>query len=100
VVLLAGSHSIFNTWKNNVCHLLNVHGVNDVTQTKIRTDKPLVPEPSAFECEMAIEKQKRYKPSGTDQVSAESIQAGSRTMRSEIHKLIILRGIRNKCLNS
>jgi hypothetical protein len=31
--LLADSHSILNMWKNYVCQLLNVHGVNDVRQT-------------------------------------------------------------------
>jgi hypothetical protein len=35
--------------------LLNVHGDNDVKQTEIHTAQPLVPEPSAFEVEMAIE---------------------------------------------
>jgi hypothetical protein len=36
--------------------VLNVHGVNDVMQTEIHTAEPLVPEPSAFEVEMAIGK--------------------------------------------
>jgi len=31
------------------CHLLNVHGVNDVRQTDMHTDESLVPEPSPFE---------------------------------------------------
>jgi hypothetical protein len=35
---------------------LIVHGVNDVRQTEIHTTEPLVPEPSAFEVEMVIEK--------------------------------------------
>jgi len=35
---------------------LNVHEVNDVSHTEIHTAEPLVPEPSAFEVEMAIEK--------------------------------------------
>jgi hypothetical protein len=39
--------------------LLHVHGVNDARETEIRTAEPLVPEPSAFEYEMAIEKIKR-----------------------------------------
>jgi hypothetical protein len=41
--------------------LLNVRGVNDVGQTEIHTAEPLVPEPSAFEVEMAVEKIKRHK---------------------------------------
>jgi len=37
---------------------LNVHGVNDIRQTEIHTTEPLVPEPSAFEVEMGVEKLK------------------------------------------
>ena len=47
-----------------------------------------MPEPSAFEDEMAIEKLKRHKSPGTDKTRAEMIQAGGRSIRSEIHKLI------------
>jgi hypothetical protein len=43
---------------------LNVHGVNDVRQTEIQTEEPLVPELSAFEPELAIEKLKSHKSSG------------------------------------
>ena len=38
--------------------LLNVHGVNDVRQIEIQKAEPLMPEPSAFEFEMAIEELK------------------------------------------
>jgi hypothetical protein len=31
--LHADSHSILHGWKKNFCHLLKVHGVNDVRQT-------------------------------------------------------------------
>jgi len=34
--------------------------VNDVRQTEIHTAKPLVPEPNAFEIDMAIKKLKRH----------------------------------------
>ena len=37
---------------------------------------------------MAIDKQKRHKSAGTDQIPAEMIKARGRTIRSEIHKLI------------
>jgi hypothetical protein len=67
---------------------LNVHAVNDVTQTEIHTEGPLVPEPSASEVEMAIEKLKRHKSPGIDQIPAELIKAEGRTIRSEIHKFI------------
>ena len=36
--------------------LLDVHGVNDVRQTEIHSAEPIIPEPSAFEVELAIEK--------------------------------------------
>jgi hypothetical protein len=68
---------------------LNIHGVNDVRQIEVHTAEPLVPEPSAFEVEMAIEKLKRHKSPGIDQIPAELIKAGGRIIRSEIHKLII-----------
>ena len=46
-------------------------------------------EPSAFEIELAIEKLKSHKSPGIDQILTELIKAGSRTIRHEIHKLII-----------
>ena len=64
-----------------------MQGDNDVRQTEIHTAEPLVPEPSAFEVEMAIEKLKSYKSPGIDQIPAELIQAGGRKICSEIHKL-------------
>jgi hypothetical protein len=67
---------------------LNVHGVKDVGQTEIHTAEPLVPEPSVSEVEMAIEKLKRHKSPGIDEIPAELIKAGGRTIRCEIHKLI------------
>jgi hypothetical protein len=51
-------------WKNHFSQLLNIHGVNDVRQTEVHTAEPLVPEPSAFEFEMAIGKLKRHKSPG------------------------------------
>jgi hypothetical protein len=86
--LLADSHSILNRRKNYFCQLLNVYGINDVRQTKIHTAEPLVPEPSSFEVEIAIEKWKSCKLLGIDQIPTELIQAGRNTLRSEIHKLI------------
>jgi hypothetical protein len=47
-----------------------------------------VPEPSAFEVEIAIEKLERHKSPGIDQIPTELIKAGGRTIRSETHKLI------------
>jgi len=42
---------------------MNIHVVNDVRQTEIHTAGPLVPEPSAFEVALAIEKLKKKKTS-------------------------------------
>jgi hypothetical protein len=50
-----------------------VHGVNDVWQREIQTAEPLVPEPSPFEVETAIEKLKTHTPSGINQITAELI---------------------------
>jgi hypothetical protein len=84
-------------WRNHFSQLLNIHGVNDVRQTEVHTAEPLMPEPSAFEVEMAIEKLRRHKSRGIDHIPAELIKAGGRIIRSEIHKLIIsiwnIRGI-------
>ena len=57
------------------------------------TAEPLVTDPSAFEIELAIEKLKSHKSPGSDQIPAELIKAGNRTIRFKIHKLIVF--IRN-----
>jgi hypothetical protein len=67
---------------------LNVHGVNDLKKTEIHTAETLVPEPSAFGVEIAIEKLKRHKSTGNDQIPADLFKAGSRRIHSHIHKLI------------
>ena len=67
---------------------MNIHGIYDVRQTEIHTAEPLVPEPSAFEFEMAIEKLIRHKSPGIDQITAELFKVGCGTIRSEINKLI------------
>jgi hypothetical protein len=73
---------------NYFCQLLNVHGFNDVTQTEIHTAESIVPDSSSFEVDIYIEKLKRYKSPGTDQILAELIQAGGNALHSEIYKLI------------
>ena len=74
-------------WRNYFFQLLNVHGVN-IKHTVIHTAEPLLPEPSAFEFELAIEKLRSHKSPGIDQIPAELIKAGGRKIRHEIHKLI------------
>jgi hypothetical protein len=46
-------------WRNYFSQLLNVHRVEDDEQVEIHTAEPLLPEPSAFEVELAIEKAKK-----------------------------------------
>jgi len=75
-------------WKNHFSQLLNVGGINDVRQTEFQ--QSLVPEPSAFEGEMAIKQVKVHKSPGVDQMPAELIKAGGRKNHSEMHKLFYL----------
>jgi len=87
--LVADPHSIMARWRNYFSQLFNVHGVKDVRQAEIHTEESLVPEPSVFEVELAIGKLKNHKSPGTDQIPAELIKAGGRTICCAIHKLII-----------
>jgi hypothetical protein len=86
--LVADSHSIVARWKNCFSQLFNVRGVKDVGQAEIHTAEPLVPEPSASELELAIDKLKTRKSPRINQIPAEMIKAGGRTIFLEIHKLI------------
>ena len=61
--LVTHCHSILAGWRNHFSQLLNVHGVN-VSQTEIHAAEPLVPESSASEVELAIEKLKSFKSPG------------------------------------
>ena len=85
--LVTDSHSILAKWGKHFSQLLNVHEVNYVRQGDIHTAEPLVPLPSAFEIEMAIEKLQRHISPGTDQIPAELMKAGGRTIHSGIHNL-------------
>jgi len=91
--LITDSHNIVAKWRNHFFQLLNGHRVNDLRQTEIHTAELLVPEPSAFKVEMVEGKLKDHKSPGINQISAELIKAGCRTIRSEIYKL---NSIRNK----
>jgi hypothetical protein len=87
--LVADSRSIMARWRNYFSQILNVHGVSDVRQAEIHTSEPLVPETSALEVELAIEKLKSHESPGIDQIPAEVIKAGGSTIRCAIHILII-----------
>ena len=83
--LVTDCHSISARWRHSFSQLLDV---NHVRRTEVHKAEPLVPQPSAFEVEMAVEKLKRRKSPGTDQILAEMIKAGGRKIRSEIHERI------------
>jgi hypothetical protein len=87
-------HNILPMWWTLFSQLWNVHGVNDVRETKIHTAESLLPEPSACEVEMVIDKLKRHISPDTDQIPSELIKSGGRTIHSDIHKLINI--IQNK----
>ncbi|KAJ4445236.1 hypothetical protein ANN_07037 [Periplaneta americana] len=89
--LLADSHSILNRWKNYFGQLLNIHrpNRNDQDEIQIETAEPFIPEPTLSEVEIAIENLKKYKSPGIDQIPAELIQEGGRTLFSEIYKLVL-----------
>jgi len=86
--LVADSHSIVARWRNYFSQLFNVHSVKNVGQAEIHTAEPLVPEPSASEVDLPINKLKSQKSPGIDQIPAELIKAGGRTICLKIHKLI------------
>jgi hypothetical protein len=90
--LLEDPHKILNRWKDYFCQLLNVHVAGDVRQTEMHRTEPFVPEPSTSQVEVPIGKQKRYKSPSFDQIPAELLQAGGKTLCSEFHnctKLIL-----------
>jgi len=68
--LVADSHSIVARWRNYFSHLFNVHGIKDVGEAEIHTAEPLVPEPSASEVELAIDKLKSHKSPVFDRIPA------------------------------
>jgi hypothetical protein len=72
--LFTDSHNIFAGWRKHFSQLLNIHGFSYVRQSEIHTAEPLVLETNAFEVEMAIEKLKRHKSAGFDQIPAEWIK--------------------------
>ena len=59
-----------------------MHEGIDIRQTEIHKAEPLVPQPSAFEVQMAIEKPRRHKSPGVDKTPAKLIKAGERTINS------------------
>jgi hypothetical protein len=60
VDLVADSHSILARWRNYFSQLFIIDGFIDVRQAEVHTFEPLVPEPSAFEFQLVIEKLKYH----------------------------------------
>jgi len=87
-------------WRNYFSQLFNVHGVKVVGQSEIHTAEPLVPEPSASEVELAIDKLKSHKSPGIDQIPAELIKAVGRTICLRFINLLLLFGRSRNCLKS
>ena len=85
---VTNSHRILARWRKHFSQLLDVHGVNDARQTEIHTAEPLMPQPSAFEVELAIEKLRNHTLPDNDQIPATLIKVGGRKICYEIHKLI------------
>ena len=80
--LITDSHDILARWRKYFSQLMNAEWVN-------LSAEPLVPEPNAFEFEMAVGNLKRHKSPGTNQVPVELFKAGGRTIGFDFHKLII-----------
>ena len=76
---VTNTHSILARWRNHFSQLFNVYGVCDVRQRDIHKTEPLKPDPSDSEFEMAIEKLKRHKSQGIDQIPTELITERGRT---------------------
>jgi hypothetical protein len=77
--------------KGGVAHETTVHTYRllmTLVQTEIRTAEALMSEPSACEVEMAIEKPKRHKSRGIDQIPVHLIKTWDMTIRSDIHKIV------------
>jgi len=85
--------SVLARWRNHLSQILNIQGANDVRQTEIYSAETLVPQPSAFEVEMAIEKLKRHKSPGIDQIPAKLFQQGVEQFALKSISLLIRFGI-------
>ena len=73
--MVKDSQNILFLWQNAFYQLFSVRGVMDLRQTEIHTAQPIVPELSAFDFKMAIEKVIVTSP-GIDQIPGALIKAG------------------------
>jgi hypothetical protein len=84
--MLADCHGILNRWKNCISQLLNVSNISDIRQIQIHTAESLVPAPSRLVAEVPIANLKMYKLPGSHQIPGELVQAGYKTLLSQIQK--------------
>jgi hypothetical protein len=80
--------------------LLNVHSASNVRQIKVHITEPSVPGASLLEVKIAIAKLKECKSLDSDQIPAELIEAGGKTLLSAIQKLDNFFEVRKNCLIS
>jgi hypothetical protein len=66
----------------------------------MHTAEPLVPEPNPFQVLIVIAKWGNYKCPSINQIPAKLIQAGGDILRSGVHKLVNLFGVRKNCLSN
>ena len=98
--MVTDSYSILARWRDYFSQRLNVYVVYEVRQKETHTAEPLVSEPSAFEVDLAIEKLKRHKSPGIDQIPAELIKEGVEQFAIRSINLLFLFGINRNCLRS
>jgi hypothetical protein len=96
--LVTDSHSILARWRIPFSQLFNVHGVNDIRQKEILTAEPLVPEPNAFEVEMAVGKLKDTNHWVLIKSQQKRIKQGVEQFALRSINLLILFSIRRNCL--
>ena len=98
--LVADSHSVVARWRNYFSQLFNVHGVKDVGQAEIHIAEPLVPEPSASEIELAVDKLKVTNRQVLIKYRLNCLKKGVEQFAWRFINLLLLFGRRRNCLKS
>ena len=98
--VIADSHSILARRRKHFSQKFHVHRNIDARQTEIKTAELLVPGPSAFEFQMAIETLNRHEPPGIDQIPDELFKQGVAKFVLRSINVLILFGMKRNCLRS
>ena len=98
--LVADSHSVVARWRNYFSRLFNVHGVKDVGQAEIHTAEPLVPEPSASEIELAVDKLKVTNRQVLIKYRLNCLKRGVEQLAWRFINILLLFGRRRNCMKS